>query len=320
LEIAKEKVVAKEKRKVPFKQKLKKIREQRYLCLMSLPFVVWLIIFKYIPLWGWTMAFQEYKPGLGFFQQEFIGLKYFQIMFTDAQFYIALRNTLAMSIMGLLVGFTLPIILAILLNELKWKKFQKVVQTVSYLPHFVSWVIVASIVTKMLSLEDGAINQILLAFGWIKEPIPFMARPQYFWWIVTLADLWKEIGWNSIIFLAAITGINPDLYESAAIDGAGKFKRIIHITLPSILPTVMIMLILAVGNIINIGFERQFLLGNTLLTDVSTVLELYILNYGIRSGRFAFGTAVGIFKSFVSIIMVVGANKLSKKITGVNIV
>jgi putative aldouronate transport system permease protein len=181
-------------------------------------------------------------------------------------------------------------------------------------------VIVASIVTKMLSLEDGAINQILLAFGWIKEPIPFMARPQYFWWIVTLADLWKEIGWNSIIFLAAITGINPDLYESAAIDGAGKFKRIIHITLPSILPTVMIMLILAVGNIINIGFERQFLLGNTLLTDVSTVLELYILNYGIRSGRFAFGTAVGIFKSFVSIIMVVGANKLSKKITGVNIV
>lgn len=320
MEIAKEKVVAKEKRKVPFKQKLKKIREQRYLCLMSLPFVVWLIIFKYIPLWGWTMAFQEYKPGLGFFQQEFIGLKYFQIMFTDAQFYIALRNTLAMSIMGLLVGFTLPIILAILLNELKWKKFQKVVQTVSYLPHFVSWVIVASIVTKMLSLEDGAINQILLAFGWIKEPIPFMARPQYFWWIVTLADLWKEIGWNSIIFLAAITGINPDLYESAAIDGAGKFKRIIHITLPSILPTVMIMLILAVGNIINIGFERQFLLGNTLLTDVSTVLELYILNYGIRSGRFAFGTAVGIFKSFVSIIMVVGANKLSKKITGVNIV
>lgn len=305
---------------VQFSKKLNRLKNQKYLILMTLPFVIWVIIFRYIPLWGWTMAFQEYKPGLSFLEQEFVGLKYFIIMFKDSQFYLSLRNTLIMSILNLLIGFTLPIVLAILLSELKFKKFQKTVQTVSYLPHFVSWVIVASIVTKMLSLDDGIINRLLMTFGLIDKPIAFMASPKYFWGIVTLSDLWKELGWNSIIFLAAIAGIPQELYESAAVDGAGRFKRIIHITLPSILPTVMIMLIMSIGNIINIGFEKQFLLSNNLLTDVSTVLDMYILDYGIRSSRYAFGTAVGIFKSIISICLVFGANKFSERLTDIKIV
>lgn len=306
-------------KKSRLKRKITEIKRQKYLCLMALPFVIWVVIFKYIPLWGWTMAFQEYKPGLSFFEQQFVGFKYFKIMFEDPQFYLALRNTLGMSILTLIVNFTFPIVLAILLSEIRAKKFQKVVQTISYLPHFVSWVIVASMVTSMLA-SDGLINQMLISSGILDQAIPFMAKPQYFWGVVTLSDLWKELGWNSIIFLAAIAGISPELYEAAAIDGAGKFKRIVNITLPSILPTVMIMLIMSIGNIINIGFEKQMLLSNSLVTDVATVLDMYILDYGIRSSRYAFGTAVGMFKSLVSISMVFAANALSKKMTGVKMI
>ena len=240
-------------------------------------------------------------------------------MFKDPQFYLALKNTLGMSVLILIVNFTFPVALAILFSELRAQRFQKVVQTISYLPHFVSWVIVAGIVTNMLS-SDGFINQMLVNMGLIEAPIQFMAKQSYFWGIVTMSDLWKELGWNSIIFLAAIAGIGPELYEAAAIDGATKFKRIMYITVPSILPTVMFMLIMSIGNIINIGFERQMLLSNSLVSESAQVLDMYILDYGIRSGRYAFGTAVGMFKSVVGIIMVFGANKISKKTTGVKMV
>lgn len=287
---------------------------------MSLPFVVWIIIFKYIPLWGWTMAFQQYIPGKGFFQQEWVGLKYFIIMFQDKYFYLVLRNTLAMSILSLIFGFTLPIVLAILLNEIINQTFKRIVQTISYLPHFVSWVIVASLFNKMLSIDDGVVNNILMALRIVDQPVQFMAKPNYFWGIVTFADVWKEIGWNSIIFLAAIAGISPDLYESAMVDGAGRFKRIWHITLPGILPTVMVILIMSIGNLINIGFEKQFLMRNSLVRDYSDVLDLYILDYGISAGRWAFGTAAGMFKSMVSIILVFTANAISRKAVGVGVI
>lgn len=287
---------------------------------MSTPFVVWIIIFKYIPLWGWTMAFQKYMPGRPFFKQEWVGLRYFITMFEDKLFYTVLRNTLAMSLLSLIFGFTLPIILAILLNEITVSPFKRTVQTISYLPHFVSWVIVASLFNKMLSIDGGVVNNILLALKIIDQPVQFMAKPEYFWGIVTLADVWKEIGWNSIIFLAAIAGISPDLYESAMVDGASRFRRIWHITIPGILPTVMVILIMSLGNIINIGFEKQFLMRNSLVSEYSDVLDLYILDYGISSGRWAFGTAAGMFKSVISIIMVFAANKLSKKTLGVGII
>lgn len=298
----------------------KVIRNQKFLVFMSLPFILWVIIFKYIPLWGWTMAFQDYKPGVPFFQQSWVGFKYFTTMFQDPQFYLVMRNTLAMSLLSLAFGFTLPIVMAILLNEIGNMAFKRTLQTISYLPHFVSWVIVASLFNKMLSIDGGIVNQILLSLHMVDKPVQFMAEPEYFWWIVTFTDVWKEIGWNSIIFLAAISGISPELYESATVDGAGRFRRIWHITLPGILPTVMVILIMSIGNIINIGFERQYLMRNSLVRDYSDVLDLYILDYGISAGRWAFGTAVGMFKSVVSVIMILFANGISKKTMGIKVI
>lgn len=298
----------------------KKIKSQKCLVFMSIPFLLWLFIFKYIPLWGWTMAFQQYMPGKSFFEQKWVGVKYFISMFKDDLFYNAMRNTLAMSLLSLAFGFTLPIILAILINEIKGERFKKSVQTISYLPHFVSWVIVASIFNKLLTTDSGVVNNILVGLHITEEPIQFMAKPELFWWIVTFADVWKELGWNSIIFLAAISSISPDLYESAMVDGASRFRRIWHITVPGILPTVMVILIMSIGNLINTGFERQFLMRNSLVRDFSDVLDLYILDYGVSAGRWAFGTAAGIFKSVVSIILVFMANTFSRKTMGVGIV
>ena len=298
---------------------LKVIRKQKYLLLMIIPFVVWLIIFRYVPLWGWITAFQNYKPGIPMTQQKWVGLKYFKKMFNDSEFYRVMRNTLAMSLMSFAFGFPLPIILAILINEIRSAKFKKTVQTVSYLPHFVSWVIVASIVHAMLA-PDGPINYLLVSLGLIENPILFFGEPKYFWWIVVFSDIWKEVGWNTIIFLAAITAINPELYEAAEVDGAGRFKKIWHITIPGIMPTVIAILILSVGNLINIGYERQFLLRTSAVRDVSDVLDLYALDYGIRAGRFSFGTAVGIFKSVISLILLFSVNRLSKKVLGYKII
>lgn len=302
-----------------FTKVLKTIRRQKYLILMIFPFVVWLIIFRYIPLWGWITAFQNYKPGIPIFQQQWVGLKYFKEMFSDPEFYLVMRNTLAMSLLGLIFGFPLPIILAILINEIRHNTFKRTVQTISYLPHFVSWVIVASIVHAMLA-PDGVVNYALLKLGLIKQPILFFGEPKYFWWIVVFSDIWKEVGWNTIIFLAAMTAINPELYEAAEVDGASRFRKIWHITLPGIMPTIIMILILSIGNIINIGFERQFLLRTSAVRNVSDVIDLYALDYGIRAGRFSFGTAAGIFKSVISLILLFSANKLSKKVTGHKII
>ncbi|MCX7845464.1 MAG: ABC transporter permease subunit [Dictyoglomaceae bacterium] len=297
---------------------IKTIKRQKFLILMIFPFLVWLIIFRYIPLWGWITAFQNYKPGIPIFQQQWVGLKYFREMFSDPEFYLVMRNTLAMSIMGIIFGFPLPIILALLINEIRHNIFKRTVQTISYLPHFVSWVIVASIVHAMLA-PDGVVNYLLMGLGFIKEPIIFFGDPKYFWWIVVFSDIWKELGWNTIIFLAAISSINPELYESAEVDGANRFQKMWHITLPGIMPTIIVILILVIGNIINIGFERQFLLRTSAVRNVSDVIDLYALDYGIRAGRFSFGTAAGIFKSVVSLILLFSANRLSRKITGYRI-
>jgi len=297
------------------------IIKQRYLILMVLPFLIWIIVFKYLPLWGWLMAFQDYKPkaGVGIFGYPFVGLKHFIELFRDPMFYNVMRNTLAMSFLQLIFGFPLPILFAILLNEVKSIRYKKIVQTSTYLPHFVSWVIVAGIFTTLLS-GDGVINEILLFIGAIKEPISFLALPKWFWGICTSAEIWKELGWNSIIFLAAITGIDPTLYEAAKVDGASRWQSIRHITLPGITGTILVILVLDIGWIISIGFEKQYLLGNSLVQDYSKVLDLYILDYGIKLGRYSFGTAIGIFKSLVSIILLYGANQLAKRWKGQTVI
>lgn len=288
---------------------------QRYLYFMSMPFVIWVFVFNYLPLWGWTMAFQNYRPGKSMGEQEWVGLQHFIMLFQDERFYLVLRNTLAMSLMGLILGFTVPIVFAILLNEVRKKAFKNTLQTITYLPHFVSWVVVAGIVTKVLSSDGGAVNQLLTATGLVDEPIQFMTKGNLFWLIVTLADLWKEMGWNSIIFLAAMAGIDPQLYEAAKVDGAGRLRQIWHITLPGIRPTILVVLILSIGHLISIGFEKQFLLGNSTIVDYSEVLDLYALNYGIGLGRFSYGTAIGIFNSLVSIILLFLANGIFKRFT-----
>lgn len=305
---------------VPNKRNWRKtIARQKYLILMVITFVVWVIIFRYVPLWGWLMAFQEYKPWKPITDQQWVGLKQFIELFKDVDFYRSMRNTLAMSFLGLAFGFPIPIMLALLINEIKHPRFKRTVQTISYLPHFVSWVVIASIVFRMLS-PLGIVNEVLIRLGIIDNAIAFMGEPAYFWWIVVFTDLWKEMGWNSIVYLAAMAGVSPELHEAAIIDGAGRFKRMWYVTIPGIMPTIVVLLVLSIGNIINIGFERQFLLRTASTRDVADVIDLYILNYGIGTGRFSFGTAAGVFKSVVSLTLLTIANWLSRRTTGYKVI
>ena len=302
----------KEKIKEP-KVKLtwKEVKRQKVLLFWAAAIVVYGIIFYYLPLGGWAMAFQNYKPKDGLFHSQFVGLAKFQQLFEDATFVRVIRNTLAMGVINLVVTFVMAIVFAILLNEVKSKGGKKVVQTISYLPHFLSWIIVTGILHDALS-GTGIVNELLLKLGILSQPLNFFAYPKYFWAIVAFANVWKETGWNAIIYLAAITAIDPSLYEAANIDGAGRWARIKYVTLPGIKPTIMILLLMNVGNVLNAGFEIQYLLGNGLVQKFSQTIDIYVLKWGISQGDYAIGTAAGIFKSLVSIILIVLANQIAK--------
>jgi len=290
----------------------REIRKQKELILLSIPFIIYALIFYYAPLGGCIMAFQNYKPKGGLLHSQFVGLAKFKTLFSNDVFIRVIRNTLCMGIINLVLSFVFSIGLAILLNEVRNKRGKKFVQTVSYLPHFLSWIIVTGIVMDVLSLETGIINQALVALHIINKPINWLAYPKFFWLIVGFANVWKETGWGSIIYLASITSINPDLYEAASIDGAGRLQKIFHITLPGIKPTIFILLLINVGNVLNAGFEVQYLLGNGLVQSVSQTIDIYVLKYGISMGDYSIGTAAGIFKSLVSIIIIFLANKAAK--------
>lgn len=303
----------KSKIKVPGQQiSWREVKRQKVLLLWSLVFVVYGIIFYYLPLGGWLMAFENYKPKDGLFGSKFVGLDKFKMLFTDDTFIKVIRNTLAMGIINLVLTFVAAIAFAILLNEVKSRGGKKVVQTISYLPHFLSWIIVTGILHDALS-GTGIINEILVNLHILNQPLNFFAYPKYFWWIVGFSNVWKETGWNAIIYLSAITAIDPCLYEAANIDGAGRWQRIKNITLPGIRPTILILLLMNVGNVLNAGFEVQYLLGNGLVQSVSQTIDIYVLKWGISQGDYALGTAAGIFKSFVSIVLIVIANKMSKR-------
>lgn len=288
------------------------IKKQKQLILLSLPFLIYIIIFNYAPLVGWVMAFQNYKPAKGFFDQKWVGLEKFVQLFSNDVFIRVIRNTLAMSLINLVLGFIFSIGFALMLNELRHAKAKKFIQTVSYLPHFLSWVIVVGLVFQVVSMDTGIINQLLLKLHIIDTPINFLSEPKYYWWIVGLTNVWKETGWGSIIYLAAITSINPELYEAAAIDGAGRFRKIIHVTLPGIKSTIFILLIINIGNILNSGFDMQYLLTNGLVQNVSQTIDIYVLKYGISLADFSLATAAGIFKSVVSILLIFIANQAAK--------
>ncbi|GAA0135196.1 ABC transporter permease subunit [Paenibacillus sp. YSY-4.3] len=294
-------------------------KSQKVLYMMSVPFVLWVLVFQYLPLWGWTMAFQNYKPGKSFLEQKWVGFEHFAALFQDDRFYLVLRNTLAMSGLGLVAGFVFPVMFALLLNEVRVQVLKRFVQTVSYLPHFVSWVVAAGIVSKMLSTDGGVVNAVLMSLHLIDQPIQFMAKGNMFWGIVTAADVWKETGWNAIIYLAAIAGIGPELYEAARVDGASRLRQMWHITLPGIRPTIIVLLIMSIGHLIGIGFERQFLLGNHMVSDYSEVLDLYSLKYGLEMGRYSFGTAINIFNSVISLMLLFIANGAFKRIANESI-
>lgn len=282
--------------------------KQRYLLLMSVPFVVWLIVFKYIPLWGWTMAFQDVRPktfALPVWQREFVAFDNFTKAFTDRLFKQTMLNTIGTSILGILLGTVMAIIFALMLNEIRFVKFKKMTQTISYLPHFVSWVVIASI-AKMV-LNDGGMLDTLLG-----TRLKLMStNSPLFWLVVCLINVWKEMGWDAIVYLSAMAGIDQGLYEAAKVDGAGRLKRIWHITLPGIKPTVVVLLIMSIGSTLNVGMERQMLLSNGIVQDHAMVLSWFSYLRGIGNSNYGVGTAIGMFQSLVGIFLLLLANKVA---------
>jgi len=289
------------------------LSKQKMLILMSVPFVLYIILFRYVPLWGWTMAFQDYKPYKSFSQQTWVGFKWFVQLFTEKEFLLSLRNTVGMSLISTALGYITAIILAVFLNEVRYIGIKKFVQTVSYLPHFLSWVIVTSLVANVLSVEDGILNDILLWLGIVKQPVQWLAVQKYFWHIIGWTYVWKEVGWNTIVYLGAMTAIDPCLYEAAQIDGCGRLRKIWHITLPGIKPTIIIMMIMSAGHILDANFEMPYLLQNGMIQDVAETIDIYVLKYGFKLSRYGLATAAGIFKNVVNILLLIIANTIAKK-------
>lgn len=282
--------------------------KQRYLLLMSLPFVVWIFIFKYIPLWGWTMAFQEVKPATfatPIWQRPFVGFQNFIKAFQDRLFAQTIINTLGISILQIAVGTVVAIAFAVLLNELVFTRFKKVTQTISYLPHFVSWVIIASLAKNIFN--DGGVIDSLAGTN-----LHLMStNSPLIWIVIVIIDCWKEMGWNAIIYLSSMAGIDQGLYEAAQIDGANRFRRMWHITLPGIRPTIIVLLIMSIGGALNVGMERQMLLSNALVQDHTMVLSWFSYVRGIKSSDYGLGTALGVFQSAVGVTLLLIANKFA---------
>lgn len=306
----------KKKKNVENKQTMKitakELKRQWVLIAIAAAYVIYGVIFYYVPLFGWVMGFQNYKAKDGILHSKFVGLDKFKFLFADKTFLEVIRNTVCMGTLNLITSFILAIVFAILLNEIRNNYFKKPIQTISYLPHFLSWIIVAGILHDALSVQGGIVNEVLVNLHIVKDPINFFAIPALFWPLVAFANVWKETGWNAIIYLAAITAIDPSLYEAAAIDGAGRWDKIRYITLPSIKPTIIILLLMNVGNILNAGFEVQYLLGNGLVQRVSQTIDIWVLKWGIGQNDYSLGTAAGIFRSVVSIILIVVFNSIAK--------
>lgn len=317
-----EKVTAIAARKPAFSIKsplIKKIINQRQLIVLILPFMLFVLIFNYLPIWGWSMAFVNFRPGRSIFDSEFVGLAHFIEAFSDRNFILAIRNTLMTSTMRISTGFVAAILLALMLNEVKSIPFKRTVQTISYLPYFISWVVASTIVYTALSPMDGIVNTVLLQLRLINEPIPFMGNPDYFYGIVAFSNIWKNVGWNAIVYLAAMAGIDPELYEAACIDGAGRIRRILSVTLPSIMPTIKILLVLNIGFLMNAGFEQVYLLSNPSNLEASRTIDIHVFNFALRSGRLSYGTAIGIFNSTVAVMLISISNYISKKVDGYGI-
>ncbi len=295
------------------------ISNQKTLLIMSVPLLLYQILFKYVPIYGWSMAFQKFKPGRSMWEQKWIGFDNFKKLFTGVmgeRFIQDIINTLGQSILTLLLGTIFAIILSLMLNEVKNGAFKRVIQNITYMPHFLSWIIVAGIVSSALAAPSsgGFINSVLMSLHVIQEPIQFLSKPEYFWGIAAVSHLWKELGWNTILYLAAMTAIDPTLYEAAEMDGAGRFRKIWNITLPCIRPTIVILLIMSTGYILEAGFEIPYFLGNGLVVEKSETIDVFVMRYGYQMGNYSMAVVAGMFKTIVSIIIVGLVNNIAGRL------
>ncbi|WP_152403818.1 ABC transporter permease [Paenibacillus cellulositrophicus] len=293
---------------------LKHIRRDRELLLLFIPCILFYIIFRYGPLYGLIIAFKDYSVFSGVMGSDWVGLKHFVKFFSNQDFWMLFRNTLLLGFYTLIFGFPFPILLAILLNEVRTKWFKKSVQTLSYLPAFLSVVIISSMIIDFLSPTNGLLNQLLSAFGFEKKY--FLVDPGWFRPIYVISEIWGTIGYESIIYLAAIAGINPTLYEAARVDGASRFHMIRHITIPGLMPTMLIMFILKTGSMIRIGYEKVLLLYNPMTYNVADVFSTYVYRKGLLESNYSYAAAVGMFEALVAMTMLLGANAISRKIGG----
>lgn len=298
-----------------FQRTMKKWWNQKYLQLMVLPGILWMLLFNYIPMGGIVIAFKKFKITKTIAEAPWVGLQFFEEFFTDSNFANIIINTIGISLLKLVIGFPLPILFALLINEIHGVKFKKVTQTISYLPHFLSWVVLGGILTTWLS-KDGVINDFLVAINVLKAPVSFLGKPQYFWGLALISDSWKELGWSAIIYLAAISGVDQQLYEAATVDGATKIQKIRYITLPSITGTIAIMLILQVSTLLNSNFDQIMILKNQINISRSQVIDTYVYQVGMTMGKYSYATAVGLFKSVIALILLLISNKTCKKLLG----
>ncbi|MCJ7839858.1 sugar ABC transporter permease [Lederbergia sp. NSJ-179] len=289
----------------------KDIFRDKYLYLLFLPGAILLFVFKYMPLYGVAIAFQDFNIFAGVSGSEWVGFDHFIRLFQTPDFKQVLWNTLVISFYKLVASFIFPIILSLLLNEVRHSLFKRVTQSIIYLPHFISWVIFAGIITAFLNPVDGLFNYILKLLG--NEPIDFLGSTEYFRAVLVSTDIYKGVGWGTIIYLAAISGVNPELYEAAIMDGANRFRRMWHITLPAIRPVITILVILSLGGILNAGFQQIYLLYSPLVYDVGDVIDTYVYREGIQSANYSFATAAGLFQSVIAVILIVVANRMARK-------
>lgn len=291
-------------------------QKQIKLVLFLLPFMAMVTIFSYIPLFGWSYAFVEYSPGLQLWECEFVGLKYFERIFTNsADFIKVMRNTLAISSLNICCS-VLPAIFAIAISQVKYKRFAKVVQTCTSIPNFISWVLVYSIVFMLLSSENSALNNILMGLGLISSPVNPLTDVDHAWAVQVSINVWKTLGYNAIIYLSAITSIDQELYQAADVDGANNWQKILHVTIPGLLSTFFVLLLLAISNMLSNGFDQFWLLGTGMTWDKLEVFDTYVYRMGIRNMEYSLATAMGIFKSVVSILLLSFANFASKRLRG----
>ncbi len=291
----------------------KRIFQDYQLYILCLPAVLYFIIFRYIPMYGIQLAFKDYSVTKGIWGSPWIGFEYFERFLTSFKFTTVIRNTLGVSIYGLIAGFPMPIIMALLMNHLKNQRFKKIVQTVTYAPHFISVVVLCGMILVFLSPSVGLVNHIIAALGF--ERIFFMGRPDLWKSIFVWSDIWQNTGWGTIVYIAALSSVNPEMYEAARIDGASKFKIIWYIDIPSIVPTMAILLVLGLGGMMGVGFQKAYLLQNQLNIDSSEVISTYVYKIGLEGGQFGYSTAVGLFNTAINIILLVSANTITKKIS-----